>query len=320
MDAEGLAWCIPGDGEAATRLPAREATAARDTLLRTHALTHGSHKFAHAHFQLYACCSPLIDRRWRHQIPASIVLTWAAVSAYGFDLAPFFLLAFTAAGVALCGVPLPSSFLPADAKPLDGGDGPAVVVERTETQMLVWYLLLAPCVLHIALHYSVLFESGLGNITTTLALLALPILLVRILARQDILWCFGGSTEQRNLVANMAAGVAGVVLLYIIEVKIIFVNFAHYILLPEPMATAAVTLGLYGGVGTLVCVLTGALRNPMILSAIASTAGVAVSLALGMPIVMLWAPLIATLGFVRFYSACCKQAQRRSHAVAAAVI
>ena len=51
-------------------------------------------------------------------------------------------------------------------------------------------------------------------------------------------------------------------------------------------------------------VLTGALRNPVILSAIASSAGIAVSLTLGMPIVMLWAPVIATLGFVRFYSTC----------------
>lgn len=260
-----------------------------------------AHALSHSRLR---SASALIDRRWHRQIPASVVLTWAAISAYGFDLAPFFLLAFAAAGVALCGVPLPSSFLLPDAKPLDGGDGPAVVVERTETKILIGYLLLAPCTLHIALHYSVLFDSGLGNITTMLALLALPVLLLRIFAQQGILWCFGGSPQQLKLVANITAGVAGVVLLYVIEVQIIFVNFAHYILLPEPMATAAVTLGLYGGVGTLFCVLTGALRNSVILSAIASTAGVAVSLALGMPIVMLWAPLIAALGFVRFYSEC----------------
>jgi hypothetical protein len=224
------------------------------------------------------------------------VLTWASLSAYGFDLAPFFLCAFSFAGVALCGVPLPSSFLQPDATPHHGGDGPAVVVERTESQILVWYLLLAPCVLHVALHYSVLFEPGLGNVATTFALLALPVLLLRGLSRQNILWCLGGSAEQRNTAMNAAAAVAGAVLLYIIEMKIIFVNFAHYILLPEPMATAAVTLGLYGGVGTLFCVLTGALRNPVALSAIASTAGLAVSLALGMPVVLLWAPL------VRFHS------------------
>ena len=82
------------------------------------------------------------------------MLTWASLSAYGFDLAPFFLCAFSFAGVALCGVPLPSSFLQPDATPHHGGDGPAVVVERTESQILVWYLLLAPCVLHVALHYS----------------------------------------------------------------------------------------------------------------------------------------------------------------------
>ncbi len=232
------------------------------------------------------------------------MLTWAAVSAYGFDLAPFFLLVTTAAGVALCGVPLPSSFLLPDAKPFDGSDGPAVVVEATETKILVWYLLLAPCTLHLALHYSVLFEPGVGNVATALALLGLPVVLLRILAKQNILWCFGGSSDQRKIVADIAAGVAGLVLLYIVEVKIIFVSFAHYILLPEPMATVAVTLGLYGGVGTLFCVLTGALRNPVILSAIASSAGIAVSLTLGMPIVMLWAPVIATLGFVRFYSTC----------------
>lgn len=114
-------------------------------------------------------------------------------------------------------------------------------------------MLLAPCTLHLALHYSVLFEPGLGNVATSIALLALPILLLRVLARQDMLWCFGGSPEQRKMVSDITAGVAGFVLLYIIEVKIIFVNFAHYILLPEPMATVAVTLGLYGGVG---CILS----------------------------------------------------------------
>ena len=65
-------------------------------------------------------------------------------------------------------------------------------------------------------------------------------------------------------------------MLYVIEMKIIFVSFAHYILLPEPLATLAVTAGLYGGVGTLFCVLTGALRNPIVLAAIATTAGVSV--------------------------------------------
>ena len=44
-------------------------------------------------------------------IPASILLTWAAVSAYGFDAAPFLLWAFTGGAIALVGVPLPSSFL-----------------------------------------------------------------------------------------------------------------------------------------------------------------------------------------------------------------
>ena len=43
--------------------------------------------------------------------------------------------------------------------------------------------------------------------------------------------------------------------------RVIFVNFSHYILLPEPVATVAVTAGLYGGVGTLFCVLTGATQT-----------------------------------------------------------
>ena len=33
--------------------------------------------------------------------PVSVVLTWASLSAYGFDAAPFFLCAYTFAGIAL---------------------------------------------------------------------------------------------------------------------------------------------------------------------------------------------------------------------------
>ena len=45
------------------------------------------------------------------------------------------------------------------------------------------------------------------------------------------------------------------------QMRVIFVNFSHYILLAEPVATVAVTAGLYGGVGTLFCVLTGATQT-----------------------------------------------------------
>lgn len=110
------------------------------------------------------------------------------------------------------------------------------------------------------------------------------------------------NAERRAVAMNVVAAGAGAVVLYVIEMKIIFVSFAHYILLPEPLATLAVTAGLYGGVGTLFCVLTGALKNPILLSAITTTAGVSVSLALGMPLVLLWAPVVASLGFVRFYT------------------
>ena len=47
---------------------------------------------------------------------------------------------------------------------------------------------------------------------------------------------------------------------------------------------------------------TGALRNPLLLSAVAAAAALSVALALGMPPLLLWAPLLASLGFVRFYA------------------
>ena len=65
------------------------------------------------------------------------------------------------------GVPLPSSFLTEDAKPLHGDEGPAVVVERTESQILVGYFLAAPCSLHLACvfraAFGVLFLAFLGE-------------------------------------------------------------------------------------------------------------------------------------------------------------
>ena len=58
-----------------------------------------------------------------------------------------------------------------------------------------------------------LFEPGLGNVSTTFALLALPVLLLRSLSgrQHNLMWCFGSvaDAERRSLAMNVAAAAAG---------------------------------------------------------------------------------------------------------------
>jgi hypothetical protein len=231
-------------------------------------------------------------------IPASVLLTWAAVSAYGFDGAAFYLLAFMFLGFATLVVPQKSSFLVANSP---GSPRGGMVVSASETQILLGVFLLVPFLLHVALYHSVLFEED-GHGYLCVALLCLPVTLLRALGSEKVLWWIGGFEETRKKVLDVAALIAMLVLLWVVEMRIIFFAYSHYILLPAPLSYAAVAVALYGGFGTAYLIGTGMLQNVLVLQLIGGSAAAALGLAMGLPPYMVPAPVAGAIMFAQFHS------------------
>uniref|UniRef100_A0A7S0WJN6 Uncharacterized protein n=1 Tax=Pyramimonas obovata TaxID=1411642 RepID=A0A7S0WJN6_9CHLO len=238
-------------------------------------------------------------------IMGSVVQTWGIASATGAENAPFYLLMLSAGYYYLFSVPTKSSFVFKAEKSLGGTySAEMYVLGRTESALQMMMFVVTPPVMYVILHLPTLFEQY-THLWSLLLLCSLPALFVCFCSRFDGLWWTDlppealGSLVWVVAATALVAGVAG------LEGRIIFRAFSRYLLVPPPWSYLLVSVALYGATVLLAGHFLGAigpqLGGPVAMTVLLMSA-LAASLAAGVPLWGLPAPLFSAGGLASFYA------------------
>ncbi|KAK9824524.1 hypothetical protein WJX72_011089 [[Myrmecia] bisecta] len=241
---------------------------------------------------LIGCCLPV----------AATVQMAGLIAAVGVQQAPYYLAVLLAVLYCVFALPLPTSFQLGNPQRSTGGKGrtDTTIQSPLEGFMAAVLLVCLPGSLYAITHWTLSFHWL--HFWSLLLLHSGPLLFMCVL--EEGIWWLPMRPSRRNalrklvLLATLAAALAG------LEGRVIFRAFGQYILLRPPWNYIAVTCALYGFAALLVLHYAGLLGEALG-GTVAGTALVvsaaAGSLAAGVPLMVMPAPLIAASGLALYH-------------------
>ncbi|XAR64327.1 hypothetical protein NMG60_11024623 [Bertholletia excelsa] len=237
---------------------------------------------------------------------ASVLFTWATVSAVGMNNAAYYLMAFSCVFYWLFSIPRVSSFKLKQEVSYHGGEVPDdnLILGQLESCMHTLTLLHLPLVFHIASHYSVMFSSA-ASVCDLFLLFFIPFLLQLYASTRGALWWITKNEHQLRSIRLMNGSIAVIVVVICLEIRVVFHSFGRYIQVPPPLNYLLVTVTMLGGAAA-----AGACALGMIADAFSSVAFTALAvlvsaagaIVVGFPILFLPLPSIAGFYLARFFT------------------
>ncbi|CAK9178796.1 unnamed protein product [Ilex paraguariensis] len=236
---------------------------------------------------------------------ASVLFTWATVSAVGMSNASYYLMMFNCVFYWLFSVPRVSSFKLKQEVSYHGGEVPDdnLILTQLESCLHTLHLLFFPLLFHIASHYSVVFSSGV-SVCDLFLLFFVPFLFQLYASTRGALWWVTKNEHQLQSIRLVNGAVALVIVVLCLEVRVVFHSFGRYIQVPPPFNYLLVTIAMLGGAAA-----AGAYALGMIFDAssvgftalfvIANASG---AIVVGFPVMFLPLPAVAGFYLARFFT------------------
>ncbi|KAA8529969.1 hypothetical protein F0562_034427 [Nyssa sinensis] len=237
-------------------------------------------------------------------LTASVLFTWATVSAVGMNNASYYLMAFNCVFYWIFSVPRVSSFKLKQEVSYHGGEVPVdnLILGQLESCVHTLNLLHFPLLFHIASHYAVTFSSA-ASVCDLLLLFFIPFLFQLYASTRGALWWVTKNEHQLRGIRVVNGAVALVIVVICLEVRVVFNSFGRYIQVPSPLNYLLVTTAMLGGAAA-----AGAYALGMIADAFSSVAFTALAvivsaagaIVVGFPMLFLPLPSVAGFYLARF--------------------
>ncbi|PSS13733.1 Sec-independent protein translocase protein like [Actinidia chinensis var. chinensis] len=239
-------------------------------------------------------------------LTASVLFTWATVSAVGMTHASYYLMAFVCVFYWLFSIPRVSSFKLKQEVSYHGGEVPDdnLILTQLESCVHTLTLLHLPLLFHIGSHYSVVFSS-VASVCDLFLLFFIPFLLQLYASTRGALWWVTRNEHQLRSIRVVNGAVSLVVVVICLEIRVVFHSFGWYIQVPPPLNYILVTITMLGGAAA-----AGAYALGMVADAFSSVAFTALAvlvsaagaIVVGFPVLFLPLPSIAGFYLARFFT------------------
>ncbi|KVH95749.1 hypothetical protein Ccrd_002189, partial [Cynara cardunculus var. scolymus] len=179
---------------------------------------------------------------------ASVLFSWATVSAVGMVNASYYHMTFNCIFYWLYSIPRVSSFKLKQEVSYHGGEVPDdnLILGQLESCLHTLNLLFFPLMFHIASHYSIVFSSA-STVCDLFLLFFIPFLFQLYASTRGALWWVTKSEHQLRSIRLVNGAVALVIVVICLEVRVVFHSFARYIQVPWPLNYLLVTATMLGG-------------------------------------------------------------------------
>ncbi|KAF5953378.1 hypothetical protein HYC85_006234 [Camellia sinensis] len=245
---------------------------------------------------------------------ASVLFTWATVSALGMSHASsYYLMVFVCVFYWLFSVPRLSSFkskLQQQQQEVKfnyhGGEVPDdnLILGQLDSCIHTLTLLHLPLLFHIASHYSVLFSSA-ASVCDLFLLFFIPFLFQLYASTRGALWWVTKNDHQLRSIRLVNGAVALVVVVICFEVRVVFHSFDRYIQVPPPLNYFLVTITMLGGAAAAGAYALGVIADAfssLAFTALAVLVSAAAAVVVGFPILFLPLPSVAGFYLARFFT------------------
>ncbi|XP_010249316.2 PREDICTED: uncharacterized protein LOC104591892 [Nelumbo nucifera] len=239
-------------------------------------------------------------------IVASVLFTWATISAVGMGHASYYLMVFTSIFFWLLSIPRVSSFKSKQDVGYNGGElpGETLILGPLESCIHTLYLLFFPLIFHVASHHVVIFSSA-ASICDLFLIFFIPFLFLLYASTRGALWWVTKNTHQLHSIRVVNGAVALVVVVICLEIRVVFHAFGRYIQVPPPLNYLLVTVTMLGGASASGAYAVGMITDSFssvvftVLSILVSAAG---AIVVGFPLLFLPLPLISGFYVARFFT------------------
>ncbi|CAL5395872.1 unnamed protein product [Camellia sinensis] len=247
---------------------------------------------------------------------ASVLFTWATVSALGMSHASsYYLMVFVCVFYWLFSVPRLSSFKSKQQQQQQqqqvkfnyhGGEVPDdnLILGQLDSCIHTLTLLHLPLLFHIASHYSVLFSSA-ASVCDLFLLFFIPFLFQLYASTRGALWWVTKNEHQLRSIRLVNGAVALVVVVICFEVRVVFHSFGRYIQVPPPLNYFLVTITMLGGAAAAGAYALGVIVDAfssLAFTALAVLVSAAAAVIVGFPILFLPLPSVAGFYLARFFT------------------
>ena len=239
------------------------------------------------------------------------VLTWGAMLATGAAAAPFVYLCMSSVFYLAFGTPQPSSFQRAGRVAIGGGnklgfrgDATGLASTRAGAAAAAFAYAVLPAALQLAIHLGPILRLDTTEICSLLLLGTAPMVVLALSAPYGSLWWLGLEGFSLDVLRHTALLVGLIGLVAGFEGRVVFASFGQYIHVPSPWSYLLVTPALYAGAALFASHFTGALGGTVDLTVagmLAVGAAGAGAFAMGVPLPVMPAPLVAAAGFALYY-------------------
>ncbi|KZV44066.1 hypothetical protein F511_10737 [Dorcoceras hygrometricum] len=247
--------------------------------------------------RLLFACAPLI---------ASVLFTWATVSAVGMINAAYYLMVFNCIFYWLYSIPRVSSFKFKQQISYHGGEVPHdnFILGQLESCVQSLNLLFFPSLFHLASHYSVIFSSTVA-VCDVFLLFFIPFLFQLYASTRGALWWVTKKESQLHSIRFVNGALALVVVVVCLEVRVVFPSFGRYIHVPPPLNYLLVTITLLGGAGATAAYAVGMISDAfssLLFTALAVIVSASGAIVVGFPILFLPLPSVAGFYLAHFFT------------------
>ncbi|XP_073299888.1 uncharacterized protein [Primulina huaijiensis] len=246
--------------------------------------------------RLLFACAPLI---------ASVLFTWATVSAVGLINAAYYLMVFNCIFYWLYSIPRVSSFKFKQVS-YHGGEVPRdiFILGQLECCVHTLNLLFFPSLFHLASHYSVIFSSS-AAVCDVFLLFFIPFLFQLYASTRGALWWVTKKESELHSIRFVNGALALVVVVVCLEVRVVFPSFGRYIHVPPPLNYILVTITMLGGAGAAAAYAVGMISDAfssLLFTALAIIVSASGAIVVGFPILFLPLPSVAGFYLAHFFT------------------
>ncbi|XP_047313377.1 uncharacterized protein LOC124916672 [Impatiens glandulifera] len=237
---------------------------------------------------------------------ASVLFTWATVSAVGMNHSSYYLMVFQCVFYWLFSIPRVSSFKLKQEAGYHGGEVPDdnLILSQLESCLHTLSLLFLPLVFHMASHYNVMFSSA-ASVCDLFLLFFIPFLLQLYASTRGALWWVTKNDHQLHSIRLVNGAVALVFVVICLEVRVVFHSFGRYIQVPAPLNYLLVTISMLGGAAGAGAYAIGMIADSfssMAFTALAVLVSAAGAIVVGFPILFIPLPSVAGFYLARFFT------------------
>lgn len=237
---------------------------------------------------------------------ASVLFSWATISAVGMNNASYYHMAFNCLFYWLFSVPRISSFKLKQEVSYHGGEIPDdnLILGQFESCLHTLYLLFFPLLFHIASHYPVIFLSA-SSVCDLFLLFFIPFLFQLYASKRGALWWVTKNEHQIHSIRIVNGAVALVVVVVCLEVRVVFHSFGRYIQVPSPLNYLLVTTTMLGGAAAAGAYALGMIADAfssLAFTALAVVVSAAGAIVVGFPLLFIPLPSVAGFYLARFFT------------------